>query len=201
MYKLFRKESHNHYGPQTREEMIEALRKFCAAYNAEMQEECCKVEFLNGRDLIVAVCSPLMKSVHRLLRSSGEIMFSDSTGTMDVVNSRAFLLQAPSIAGALPLGIIVFSSEDQNIQQEGLKLWKSLLPPDAFFVSGPQVGPAIGMTDDCDAERNALKFSFSDKVLLLCTFHVLSAFWRYVWDQKHKVPDKGGVVIFFVFRD
>ena len=33
---------------------------------------------------------------------------------------------------------------------------KSLLPTGAFFGRGPNVGPKIAMTDDCQAEQNAL---------------------------------------------
>ena len=39
------------------------------------------------------------------------------------------------------------------------------------------------MTDDCASERKAPQTVYSDATLLLCTFHVLQAFWRFLWDS------------------
>jgi len=43
------------------------------------------------------------------------------------------------------------------------------------------------MTDDSLAERNALQTCFPKSTLLLCTFHVLQAVWRWLWDSKHNI--------------
>jgi len=201
VYQLFNKVKKLHYGPQTGDEMIEAMRKFCNKYNEDVNEECCKVDVHEGRDLIVSVCTPLMKRVHKLLRSSGEIMFVDSSGTMDVLNMRVFVFLTASVAGALPLGLLLVSSESEEVLKHGLSVWKSLLPPEAFYGRGPQIGPKIAMTDDCASERNALKMSFPAVILLLCIFHVLQAFWRYLWKKEHNVPAGDRTEIFFLFKD
>ena len=96
-----------------------------------------------------------MKRVHKYLRSSGEIIFVDAGGMMDRQNSRVFTLLAPSVAGALPVGLIISSSESQAVLTEGLKMLLSVMPPDAFFGKGA-AGPDIFMTDDSQSERNSL---------------------------------------------
>lgn len=43
------------------------------------------------------------------------------------------------------------------------------------------------MTDGSLAESNALQTCFPKSTLLLCTFHVLQAVWRWQWDSKHNI--------------
>lgn len=43
------------------------------------------------------------------------------------------------------------------------------------------------MTDDCSAERSALQDIFPEARLLLCTFHVCQALWRWLWDKEHNI--------------
>ncbi|PKY59630.1 hypothetical protein RhiirA4_482542 [Rhizophagus irregularis] len=59
--------------------------------------------------------------------------------------------------------------------------------PYAFFGHGPQVGPEVFLTDDLSAERNALEICWPRGICLLCTFHVLQAFWRWLYDSKHQI--------------
>ncbi len=41
------------------------------------------------------------------------------------------------------------------------------------------------MTDDSSMKCNALKLCWSQGIRLLCTFHILQAFWRWLYDSKH----------------
>lgn len=108
-------------------------------------------------------------------------MLVDSSGTMDVLNTRAFLLLCPSIAGALPLGVfLMVSSEALILVKAGLDLLLSLIPEKKAFGGRGKLGPKIIMTDQSDAERGALGSAFISAILLLCWFHILQAFWRYV---------------------
>ena len=43
------------------------------------------------------------------------------------------------------------------------------------------------MTDDADAEINALKTVWPDAILLLCVWHVLNAVWRWLWQGSHQI--------------
>jgi hypothetical protein len=45
----------------------------------------------------------------------------------------------------------------------------------------------VFLTDDSSAERNALELCWPQGIRLLCTFHVLQAFWRWLHDSKHHI--------------
>src|SRR6266496_4634318 len=64
---------------------------------------------------------------------------------------------------------------------------KTILPPHAFYGRGPQTGPILFLTDDSNAERNALELCYPKAIHLLCTFHLLQAFWRWLYDSKHHI--------------
>jgi len=49
-------------------------------------------------------------------------------------------------------------------------------------------GPQLIMTDDSTAERAALENIYPKSQRLLCIFHVLQAFWRFLWDDSTGVP-------------
>jgi hypothetical protein len=56
------------------------------------------------------------------------------------------------------------------------------MPHDAFYKRGENKGPVLFMTDDADAEINALRAVWPDAELLLCVWHVLNAVWRWMSD-------------------
>lgn len=201
VYKLAKKLCVKEYGPQTGEEMIESLKKYCDKFNEECNSECIKFDKVDGEHLVVVICTPLMKRASRLLKSASEMLFADSSGTMDCLNCKLFLLQTPSVAGALPLGAIIVTSESENVLNVALAIWKTLLPGDAFFGRGATVGPRVVMTDDCSSERNAFKGAFETCILLLCLFHILQAFWRFIWNREQNVVMADRSELFFLFRD
>jgi hypothetical protein len=52
---------------------------------------------VDGDDVIVAICTPLMKRIHRYIKHSAEIVFVDAGGSMDRLNMRVFLLMTFSV--------------------------------------------------------------------------------------------------------
>jgi len=52
-----------------------------------------------------------------------------------------------------------------------------ILSPHTFYGRGSQKRPVVFLTNDSNAEQNALKLSYPGGVRLLCTFHVLQTFW------------------------
>ncbi|KAK3911088.1 Methanogen homoaconitase large subunit [Frankliniella fusca] len=196
-YKIFKK----FYGAADGEEMLKSLEDYIKKYNDKQESVCAAYQTLDDKDIIIAVCTPLMKRVHEKLRSAGEVTFVDSSGTMDRQNHRVFLVLCPSIAGGLPLGVIITSSEAEEVLKKGFSLLNSLVPDSKAFGGRGLRGPKIIFTDDSDAERNALQFTFSEAVLLLCIFHVLQAFWRYVWNADHKVDKKFRAEVYHAFHD
>ncbi|KAK3916869.1 Hemoglobin subunit beta [Frankliniella fusca] len=200
-YYLYRKTFLKEYGPASGEGMLQSLTAAVKKYNEDAGSECAAVKKFEETDLLVVLCSPLMKRVHTLLKSSGEINFLDAGGSMDRDNSRIFTVLAPSVAGALPLGMIITSSESEDVLTEGMKMLQSIMPSDAFFGRGPTRGPLVMMTDDSKTERNTLTKCFPGIVLLLCFFHILQAFWTYVWDSKHNVKAEEKEEVYFIFKD
>lgn len=51
----------------------------------------------------------------------------DSSGNMDHEGWRVFLLLTHSVAGGLPLGIIIAATEEEKVIFEGLELLKTIL--------------------------------------------------------------------------
>ena len=62
-----------------------------------------------------------------------------------------------------------------------------ILFPHVFYSRGPQTGLILFLTDDSSAERNALELCYPKGIRLLCTFHILQAFWRWIYDSKHNI--------------
>ena len=111
----------------------------------------------------------------------------DSTGNVDRHSCRVFLLMTHSAAGELPIGCFLTTCETRSVIEGAFEVYKSMLTPDCFAGRGV-AGPLVVMTDACAAERSAIKVAFPGTVVLLCTFHVLQATWRWLWDAKHGIP-------------
>ena len=75
-----------------------------------------------------------------------------------------------SVAGALPLGLLITSDEKESTLKHGFTMLKNCLPDDAFYGNGLMVGPKIILTDNCQEERNALKAVWPSGNSLLCIF-------------------------------
>ena len=56
------------------------------------------------------------------------------------------------------------------------------------------------MTDDSDAERNAVKKLWPNVELLFCIFHLLQAFWRWLWNADHKISKIDRPQLYNLFR-
>ena len=69
---------------------------------------------------------------------AGELVFIDSTSNLEGHNLRFFLLCTHSVAGALPLGVMVTSDEKQSTIAKAVNMLCGILPVDAFFGRGCQ---------------------------------------------------------------
>ena len=152
-----------------------------------MQSEGClaKSALTTDNQLIFAIITPLMQRVLTLLPQASEMMFVDSTGNCDRNGVRIFLLLTHCAAGGLPVGCVLTQSESEATLTSAFGMYKDILPKDAFSKNG---FPAVIMTDDCEAERNALQKAFPRSILLLCIFHVLQAGWRWLRMAKNAIP-------------
>ena len=172
-----------------------AIKQHVETLNTEMQsivaslscQESTDENFIaiteSNKAIVIAVCTPLMKRVHRMIKHSSEMVFFDSGGHMDRENTRVFLLLTHSAAGGLPIGVLMLSNEQNETISCALRLYLSLLDDECFAGRGKK-GPELFMTDDSTAERKALQEVFPDSMSLLCSFHILQAFWRFLWNSK-----------------
>ena len=118
------------------------------------------------------------------MQQSRDVVFMDATSSFDRQNSSIFLLSTVMPAGAVPLGIVVTSDEQEETIASCMRCFMSILPNNAFFGEGPQLGPSLVMIDDSNVERNALTSIWKSTTPLLCTFHFLQRRWTWLHDAK-----------------
>ena len=193
-YKIFTK----NYGAPSGARMVADLQNRINNINQEYGGRCAEMGAVNGQ-LIVAICTPVMQRVHSKVQQSGELIFVDSSGNCDRENHRIFLLMTHSAAGGVPLGVLITTSESIPTLQAGFMVLKRLLPPDAFFGRGTD-GPQTIMTDDCAALRQSLHATYPSSRLLLCTFHLLQAMWRWLWDSHNAILKGDRPQLLIAFR-
>ena len=168
------------YGEKSEKGMLENLHKNIDGYNNKFGQNCVQSGSWNNSS-VIAICTPVMQRVHQMCPNSAELVFMDSSGCLDKDNHRLFILMTHSAAGGLPLGCFITSSESLGAIKYGLELLKSLIKVPFYGVGYPQVF----MTDDSKAERGAIAAVFPQSELMLCTFHVLQAVWRWAHESKH----------------
>ena len=140
--------------------------------------------------MITVVCTPLMARVHQNIQQAGEMVFCDAKSSLDRFNSSLFLFSTSSAAGGLPLGVIIITSDEQeDTVRQRLQLLTEVVPDGAFYGRGGEQGPAIVMTDDSSAERNALQSVWPKTKRLLCVFHFLQQNWTWLHDGTNKIDN------------
>ena len=167
------------------------VQEFCKKFDETSQkdeklpenERYAKVEQTTEGETVVVIIDAFMRRVHKSIPQAGDIMIMDATSNLDRSDTKLFHLMCPSAVGALPLTTIVTSREDEKTILHGLKMMKRMLPQDAFYGRGPELGPTLGLTDDAPSERNALRKAWPLMELLLCHFHVLQV--KYFTRIKH----------------
>ena len=152
----------------------------------------------DGKDMAIAIVTPLMKRVHETVSQAAEVMFVDSTSHVDVINTSVTLMLTWSPAGAVPLGVLLTDSQSEKAYKGGFELWKTILPEKAFYGAN---APSIIMTDDSDAERGALSTCFPTSRCLLCQFHVQQAIWRWLWDSNHHIAKEHRPELMRMFKN
>ncbi|XP_043192572.1 uncharacterized protein LOC122365422 isoform X1 [Amphibalanus amphitrite] len=161
------------------EDMFDALKRYAATTKSVIE-----VERSSSGSFCVALVTPFMKRVHAL-REAGEVVFVDATASVDRLNTAVLPLLCCSPAGALPLGVVFSSSQDEAQLTTGFQLLQKAVGSGAFNGRGH---PSAFITDNCDAERRALRTVWPEAEQFLCVFHVLQQVWRWLLDSKHGVP-------------
>lgn len=171
----------------------EHLKSLAASYNAEHDEEGGKivVYYEMEQEAIhpyVAICTPIMARIHRLVRESGEVCFCDSTKGIDRFHCRLILLLVRSAVGSLPLAVGITSNKSKASWLTLFNLIKETLPNWAFYGRGTQ-GPWYFVSDDNDSLQSALHSVWSNSELFLSDLLIRQSMWRWLWldtDRIHK---------------
>ena len=100
-----------------------------------------------------------------------------------------FLLSTSHVGGGLPLGVMICSDESTSTVQECLLQYKAIIPKAAFY-NQISAGPKVIMTDDSEAQRQALTATWPKSVNLLCVFYVLQSFWTWLHESKNNIRKK-----------
>ena len=214
VYYLFKKWRETRHGKESGEEMFSYLEKVIEKYNKEHEHENGRAYLqryknkrtektwdgeIKSQPLVLAVCTPLMARAHQLIKQAGEVVYCDSTSSLDRYNCPTFILSTCSSAGGIPLGVVITSGESEDVITEATTFLKGVLPPDAFY-GRRSAGPDVCITDDCTAERAALHNTWPKMELLLCIFHYLQIWWSWLWDAKHGIATKDWQTIILLVK-
>ncbi|PKC58291.1 hypothetical protein RhiirA1_495999 [Rhizophagus irregularis] len=187
--KLFYKYREMALGDHNGTSMFKRLEEVVNDYNNSGHGKTILQEYdsCTGKAFILCVVINLMNQVHERVLQSGELCYIDASASFEPLNTSITLLYISCMVGALPLGLFITSDESEITLEKALNLLKTILPQHAFFGCESQVGPKVFLTDDSSAERNALELCWPEGIRLLCTFHILQAFWRWLYDLKHHI--------------
>jgi len=131
----------------------------------------------------ICIVTPIMRRAHGLPLSR-DIVFVDSSGSCDQGGSCVTFFFGVTKVGGIPLAVLIHKFTTKDDYASAFKFLRKSLGNFAFY---GQMEPSIFMTDDSKSERQALNEIFPNSTLLLCTFHVLQALWRWLCETKHGV--------------
>jgi len=127
---------------------------------------------------------------------SKDIVFADTTASCDAHNHAITFMLTPCAVGAIPLAVIVTKGQSFNDYKAGFELAQRCFGDDGF---GGQQFPKIFMTDDSEAERQALKTVWPDSKQLLCRFHVCQSIWRWLWSNENNIEKSDRPILYNFF--
>ncbi|KAL5238208.1 hypothetical protein ACI65C_005618 [Semiaphis heraclei] len=130
----------------------------------------------------VIVVTPIMKRAQDM-KCSREIIFIDSSSSVDTTNTTVTNILSPSKAGAIPLAILIHEGQTEESYIGALSLLKNNFP-NCF---GGIESPLVFMTDDSAAEKKALSKLWPKAKQFLCHFHMCQAEWRWLHDSKNGI--------------
>ncbi|XP_065667471.1 uncharacterized protein LOC136087826 [Hydra vulgaris] len=105
------------------------------------------------------------------IKTSREIVFIDSTSSVDSTCSTTTVVFTATSAGAVPLSVLIYNGQCTA----SYTLAFSLLKETYAGLFGGQSYPDLAMTDDSKAEKDAIKVVWPGTHQLLCQFHVAQA--------------------------
>ena len=74
---------------------------------------------------VVVLVTNFMYRVHKEMKSAGEVVFADTTSHVDKTNTSLTILVCSSVAGGLPLGVIISSTQTRQDYVTGIHILKN----------------------------------------------------------------------------
>ncbi|XP_077512084.1 uncharacterized protein LOC144123039 [Amblyomma americanum] len=128
------------------------------------------------------VVTPIMRRAQSL-ESAQELIFVDSTASCDTTRSTVTVLLTATKAGAVPIAVLIHSSQSREGYSLAFQLLKHCYPT----CFGNREAPAAFMSDSSRPEKDALRDVWPSAQQVLCHFHILQAEWRWITSSHHKV--------------
>ncbi|PIK51750.1 hypothetical protein BSL78_11340 [Apostichopus japonicus] len=180
-YDIFRKDTKS----LSRRKVQELLEERISKYNNE-NGLCICSENVEGED-VIALVTPLMKRVHKMVPAAGEVVFV-SNFVCGPGRPQLILLLTDSVAGGLPLGCLIVGSDSTVAIKHGLEMLHNLIGVGAYYGRGRK-GPQVFLTSNSEEERLALDQMYPSAKQVLCIFHILQAFWQFLFGEEHQIAD------------
>jgi len=137
---------------------------------------------INENPFGICILTPMMKRAHKLFMAT-QIVFVDTTASCDSQNHSITFMLTTCAVGAVPLCVLITQGQTQMEYEIVFQLLKNTMGEGCFG----NKDPIVFMTDDSDAEHNALKKIWPSSNCKLCLFHVPQAVWRWLWNSKNKI--------------
>lgn len=163
---LWAKHFKSNYGERTGVAMFNKLEE-----NLTNSKVSYKISYIDNH-YAISLCTPIMKRASNLLAQSSEILFVDATSNCDVQNHKIYFFATQSAVGGIPLGCIISTSQKEELFDIAVK--------NLLDVNLCNISPKIILTDDDLTERKILQKHWPESKMLLCTFHVLKAVWKWL---------------------
>ena len=102
--------------------------------DTDIESECVpkkkKKKELSNKPLSLVLLTPLMARAHQEIQQASEIVFCNSTASLD---TSIFISSTASTASGIPLAIMLTSDEREHTIQRAFEMVKEILPSWAFF--------------------------------------------------------------------
>lgn len=184
-------------------ELYEDLEQLISKHVNEMHPAHAHLARITGDrdDMIIAICTPLMRRAHANLPAANELCIVDGTyQSFGQVMCYVVSFMVPSNAGGIPLGFLVLSSMDQVFITQGLELFKMLIPDDAFGCRGRD-GPSYFLVDEEHFKPEIVQATFPNANVLISPYHLILMTWRWMADPKRRIKSKDHAAIFRFVKD
>ncbi|XP_064102955.1 uncharacterized protein LOC135213051 isoform X2 [Macrobrachium nipponense] len=168
----------------TSDSQIQTVYQFISEYNAKCGSKCAAVKSFNDSSgsVVVALLSPLMRSVHTELSCSANIMLIESFA-VDYLHCKIYLLMTHSGSFRLPLGALITTSDTDVDLKRALDLYVELVPSQGFSGRG-QAGPIFILIEDNDVQQTAVKETFPKSKVFLSPCFIIQKAWAILWDTE-----------------